>query len=129
MLTTLDLSVLNSPSPAPNDDVNIDLDTLRELIFAVAPEAKVVLDKGVSVIYLIDCWAFALVPHQYNLSLYHASDLDISSYTDRLSHVHLGDHCLIIDSLDQVNLNVLVELIAMLKVDILRKQDASAALH
>ncbi|MBM6551183.1 DUF1801 domain-containing protein [Marinomonas ostreistagni] len=129
MLTTLDLSALESPSPTPNDDVNTDLDTLNELIFAIAPEAKVIPEQGVRVFYLGQRWAFALVPHQKSLSLYHSSELELSSYLERLNHVHLGDHCLIIDNLDEVNLNVLVELLAMLKVDIQRQQPLDFSLH
>lgn len=129
MLTTLDLSALESPSPTPNDDIHTDLETLSELIFAVAPEANAVPEKSVKVFYLGQRWAFALVPHQKSISLYHSSELELSSYIERLSHVHLGDHCLIIDNLDEVNLNILVELLAMLKVDIQRQQPLELSLH
>lgn len=129
MLTTLDLTALESPSLSPDDDINTDLDTLSELIFAIAPEAKVTQEQNVKVFYLYEHWAFALIPHQKSLSLYHSSDLELSHYTDRLANVHLGDHCLIIDNLDEVNLNILVELLAMLKVDIHRKQLLGHALH
>ncbi|SBS25271.1 hypothetical protein MAQ5080_00223 [Marinomonas aquimarina] len=129
MLTTIKELALEGLSPDPHHDVTTDLDTLSELIFAIAPSARIIREKGVDVFYLVEEWAFALVPHQQNLSLYHASDLDISGFYERLKNVHLGDHCLLIDSLDRVNLNVLVELLALLKVDMVRKHQLDQALH
>ena len=129
MLTTLKEVALQGLSPSPEQDVTTDIATLKELIFAIAPTAQIIPEKGVNVFYLLEDWAFALVPHKQNLSPYHASDLDISSFCDRLKNVHLGDHCILIDSLDRVNLNVLVELLALLKVDMVRKHQLDQALH
>lgn len=129
MLTTIKELALESLSPDPHQDVTTDLDTLSELIFAIAPSARIIREKGVDVFYLLENWLFALVPHKQNLSLYHASDLDLSGFYERLTHVHMGDHCLLIDSLDRVNLNVLVELLAVLKVDMVKKYQLDQALH
>ena len=129
MLTTIKELAKESLSQKPNQDIATDVTTLSELIFAIAPSAQLIREKGVDVFYLLEDWAFALVPHQQNLSLYHASDMDISGFYERLHHVHMGDHCLLIDSLDQVNLNVLVELLALLKVDMVRKYQLDQALH
>ncbi|MGB2064844.1 hypothetical protein [Marinomonas gallaica] len=129
MLTTLKERALESLSQTPSLEVSTHLDTLSELIFAIAPTATTLSEKGFEVFYLLEDWAFALVPHQHNLSLYHASDLDISSFCERLKNVHLGDHCILFDDLDSVNLNVLVELLALLKVDMVRKHQLDQALH
>lgn len=129
MFTTLKEQAINSLSTNPSIEVSTNLDTLSELIFAIAPTAKIVPEKGVEVFYLLEDWAFALVPHSHNLSLYHASDLDLSSFCERLKNVHLGDHCILFDDLDSVNLNVLVELLALLKVDMVRKHQLDQALH
>lgn len=129
MLTTF------TPIPAPdsavasNDHVAADLHTLTELIFAVTPEATVTPENGVSVFYLTNQWLFALAPHQNNLCLYFSGDVDIARFSDRLAHAHIGDHCLIIDDLDTINLNVLVELLATLKVAMQRKLLPIQALH
>lgn len=127
MLTTIKALALQSQDPT--HDVTTDVDTLSELIFSIAPTARMIREKGVDVFYLLEDWVFALVPHKQNLSLYHASDLDLSGFYERLSNVHMGDHCLLIDSLDHVNLNVLVELLALLKVDMVRKYQLDQALH
>lgn len=129
MLTTLPQSAVKDCSLNPTDHVCIDCNTLSELIFAIAPEAKVIPEGSVNIFYLMNQWAFALIPHQHNLSLYHASDIELSQFHERLHNVHLGDHCLIIDNLDVVNLNVLVELLAVLKVDMQRKHQLDQALH
>lgn len=127
MLTTIKALALNNQDPT--EDVTTDIDTLSELIFSIAPSARLIREKGIDVFYLLEDWAFALVPHKQNLSLYHASDMDISGFYERLHHVHMGDHCLLIDSLDHVNLNVLVELLALLKVDMMRKYQLDQSLH
>lgn len=129
MLTTIKDLALSSLNPSPTKDISTDLTTLSELIIAIAPSARVIREKGVDVFYLVEDWAFALVPHKDNLSLYHASDLDISGFYERLKNVHLGDHCLLFESLDSVNLNILVELLALLKVDMVRKQSLDQTLH
>ncbi len=129
MLTTF--TPLSTPegTVTPNDHVTADLHTLTELIFAVTPEATVIPENGVSVFYLTTHWLFALAPHQNNVCLYYSGDLDLARFSDRLSHVHMGDHCLIIDDLDAINLNVLVELLAVLKVEMQRKLLPIQALH
>lgn len=129
MLTTLDPSALKDCSATPNDHVSTDLQTLTELIFAIAPEAILIQEKGVSVFYLTDRWLFAVAPHQHNLCLYYSADIDMTPFADRLAHAHLGDHCIIINDLDVINLNVLVELLAVVKVDIQRKLTPNQALH
>lgn len=129
MLMTPHSFAITVPNTPISDDISTDLNTLSELIFAIAPSARIVPEGGINVFYLFEKWAFALVPHKKNVSLYHASDLDISRFYERLKNVHLGDHCLLIDNLDQVNLNVLVELLALLKVDMVKKYQLDQALH
>lgn len=129
MLTTLNPSALKDCSVTPNDHVITDLHTITELIFAIAPEAVQIQERGVSVFYLTDRWLFALAPHQTNLCLYYAADIDMTHFADRLTNAHLGDHCVIINDLDVINLNVLVELLAVIKVVIQRKLYPNQPLH
>ncbi|ETX10960.1 hypothetical protein MUS1_13350 [Marinomonas ushuaiensis DSM 15871] len=93
-----------------------DLLKVIEIMREVAPEAELVGDLGIPYFKKNASWLFGVAAREGNLCVFFADLGALHSFSKRLRHTKFGDNCLIIHSLDDVNINVFVELIGQMKV-------------
>lgn len=107
-----------------------DFEEVLSLMAIIAPDANLSFESGIPYFEQNHQELYGVAVRSGYLSLYLPNSPLLSLFADRLEQAHFGNGCLYFNTLAEINLNVLAELLGRVKTDqILRSRQRDVRLH
>ena len=98
-----------------------DLHELISLMTVIAPEAELNCELGIPYFQQNNQIVYGIAARQDHFIMYFNNTDLLLSFAARLDHVHIGNGCLSFHCLADINVNILTELLAQVKVHAAQK--------